>query len=133
RRRHTRFSRDWSSDVCSSDLQPAPNGQCHLVVVQRTVVTHHIVDDGAGFVQRRLGGLHLRVSLGNFRMVVQLDQIQDRGAGLPCCEFDGKHVIDVGDDVVEHLPQLDRKSTRLNSSHVKISYAVFCLKKKNNI
>src|SRR5690625_303002 len=28
---------------------------------------------------------------------------------------------------------LDRKSTRLNSSHVAISYAVFCLKKKNTI
>src|SRR5690606_40869790 len=27
----------------------------------------------------------------------------------------------------------DRKSTRLNSSHVKISYAVFCLKKKNEV
>src|SRR3989442_5674826 len=27
---------------------------------------------------------------------------------------------------------LDRKSTRLNSSHVRISYAVFCLKKKKN-
>src|SRR5207253_9878857 len=27
---------------------------------------------------------------------------------------------------------VDRKSTRLNSSHVAISYAVFCLKKKNN-
>src|SRR5690606_41580925 len=27
-------------------------------------------------------------------------------------------------------PTTDRKSTRLNSSHVKISYAVFCLKKK---
>src|SRR5690625_6473936 len=27
-------------------------------------------------------------------------------------------------------PELDRKSTRLNSSHVAISYAVFCLKKK---
>src|SRR5437660_9724765 len=27
-------------------------------------------------------------------------------------------------------PDLDRKSTRLNSSHVAISYAVFCLKKK---
>src|SRR5437667_8610505 len=26
----------------------------------------------------------------------------------------------------------DRKSTRLNSSHITISYAVFCLKKKNN-
>src|SRR5256886_8761918 len=28
-------------------------------------------------------------------------------------------------------PDLDRKSTRLNSSHSQISYAVFCLKKKN--
>src|SRR5690606_41293343 len=28
------------------------------------------------------------------------------------------------------IVDLDRKSTRLNSSHVKISYAVFCLKKK---
>src|SRR3989442_11158727 len=28
------------------------------------------------------------------------------------------------------LPRADRKSTRLNSSHVRISYAVFCLKKK---
>src|SRR6266513_5718043 len=28
-------------------------------------------------------------------------------------------------------PPPDRKSTRLNSSHVSISYAVFCLKKKN--
>src|SRR5215475_16219654 len=28
------------------------------------------------------------------------------------------------------VPEPDRKSTRLNSSHVKISYAVFCLKKK---
>src|SRR5688572_32343918 len=30
-------------------------------------------------------------------------------------------------------PLLDRKSTRLNSSHSQISYAVFCLKKKKNI
>src|SRR5438874_6974685 len=29
------------------------------------------------------------------------------------------------------VPASDRKSTRLNSSHVEISYAVFCLKKKN--
>src|SRR2546430_3379088 len=29
------------------------------------------------------------------------------------------------------LARLDRKSTRLNSSHSQISYAVFCLKKKN--
>src|SRR3712207_8177021 len=29
--------------------------------------------------------------------------------------------------------QVDRKSTRLNSSHANISYAVFCLKKKKNL
>src|SRR5258708_20436246 len=34
--------------------------------------------------------------------------------------------------VVELAQQLDRKSTRLNSSHQIISYAVFCLKKKKN-
>src|SRR5699024_11603122 len=39
--------------------------------------------------------------------------------------------------LVQKLPTLqdsgDRKSTRLNSSHVSISYAVFCLKKKTNV
>src|SRR3712207_8646185 len=33
--------------------------------------------------------------------------------------------------VDEAYTELDRKSTRLNSSHANISYAVFCLKKKN--
>src|SRR5690625_7040914 len=33
-------------------------------------------------------------------------------------------------DAADELQFLDRKSTRLNSSHVAISYAVFCLKKK---
>src|SRR5699024_5043291 len=32
----------------------------------------------------------------------------------------------------EELQSIDRKSTRLNSSHVSISYAVFCLKKKTH-
>src|SRR3712207_8486064 len=34
--------------------------------------------------------------------------------------------------VADDARALDRKSTRLNSSHANISYAVFCLKKKNN-
>src|SRR5436309_7865293 len=37
----------------------------------------------------------------------------------------------VGSDRHDGCGREDRKSTRLNSSHVKISYAVFCLKKKN--
>src|SRR5688572_31958972 len=40
-------------------------------------------------------------------------------------------VVDVDDPVVLRVgPEVDRKSTRLNSSHSQISYAVFCLKKK---
>src|SRR5690606_40926098 len=36
RRRHTRFSRDWSSDVCSSDLTaPGTNGETHFQNVVR--------------------------------------------------------------------------------------------------
>src|SRR5438477_8231021 len=35
--------------------------------------------------------------------------------------------------VRKRLKETDRKSTRLNSSHMSISYAVFCLKKKKNI
>src|SRR5436309_12691937 len=39
-------------------------------------------------------------------------------------------LLDVAADSLHHFQ--DRKSTRLNSSHVKISYAVFCLKKKKH-
>src|SRR5256885_12388602 len=35
-----------------------------------------------------------------------------------------------GANIMRPVSQLDRKSTRLNSSHLVISYAVFCLKKK---
>src|SRR3712207_6076755 len=41
-------------------------------------------------------------------------------------------VVAPGHPIVEGIGQyIDRKSTRLNSSHANISYAVFCLKKKN--
>src|SRR5438309_9180069 len=45
-------------------------------------------------------------------------------------QVDGR--TDVGGDHLDEVPHPeDRKSTRLNSSHSSISYAVFCLKKKN--
>src|SRR5690554_6985987 len=49
--------------------------------------------------------------------------------GLTIAVHNGKtHMpVFVTEDMVGH--KLDRKSTRLNSSHVRISYAVFCLKK----
>src|SRR2546426_1977560 len=45
--------------------------------------------------------------------------------------LDAAHRVEHGDGAVQH-PEGDRKSTRLNSSHLVISYAVFCLKKKKN-
>src|SRR5207302_10788223 len=57
----------------------------------------------------------------------------DRSAPRPAPEFSPRPTPPTS----EPRRELDRKSTRLNSSHVKISYAVFCLKKKkkkkNNI
>src|SRR2546426_12810826 len=49
-------------------------------------------------------------------------------------ELDGllKHYVGRPTPLTE-TPRLDRKSTRLNSSHLVISYAVFCLKKKKII
>src|SRR5256884_2142152 len=78
RRRHTRCSRDWSSDVCSSDLVPY-----------------------------RIKGIPCLVAW--FVMQWELLVTARSTARIE-----------------------DRKSTRLNSSHGYISYAVFCLKKKNN-
>src|SRR5699024_11288769 len=48
--------------------------------------------------------------------------------GFMFASVDPHHVFDP-DGLGGQIP--DRKSTRLNSSHVSISYAVFCLKKKN--
>src|SRR2546429_2336017 len=55
----------------------------------------------------------------------------DRGevAGVPQAEY-LDHVIRRVELLVARQAQQDRKSTRLNSSHGYISYAVFCLKKK---
>src|SRR3712207_7996323 len=65
-----------------------------------------------------------------FRSVRRREELVERGWHLG--------VLALGnplDDVVQHpaapgLVDQDRKSTRLNSSHANISYAVFCLKKK---
>src|SRR5438034_3865514 len=45
-------------------------------------------------------------------------------------DLHGAVIVGEGDGAVEADAQQDRKSTRLNSSHTVISYAVFCLKKK---
>src|SRR5256885_8478603 len=81
RRRHTRLQGDWSSDVCSSDL-------------------NHVEQASSG--QRA-------ASSGNHASSRKLRR------------------------TVRPAVDEDRKSTRLNSSHLVISYAVFCLKKKKKL
>src|SRR5688572_32331627 len=49
------------------------------------------------------------------------------GAGLEDRDVDGSSCLL---QALKHQDRRDRKSTRLNSSHSQISYAVFCLKKK---
>src|SRR2546422_7647721 len=105
RRRHTRCSRDWSSDVCSSDLTFHAGffGDWDIGVND---------NDDVGFTE--MGG----------RLMYQTDS-DLRGPYLG--------TLIVGDAPITgnyFFTKADRKSTRLNSSHGYISYAVFCLKKK---
>src|SRR5699024_12533054 len=77
----------------------------------------------------------------------KMDELQNKimqaqQAGQPLSAEDQQAYKDLNDQVQKNdkivslltneqgLYDLDRKSTRLNSSHVSISYAVFCLKKK---
>src|SRR5690348_17374120 len=71
------------------------------------------------FPTRRSSDLHRVVA------VVDLDRVVARRA-----EHDDADVDRLAGGVAHHRREQDRKSTRLNSSHPSISYAVFCLKKK---
>src|SRR5690242_7544328 len=91
RRRHTRFTCDWSSDVCSSDLNEQDRHEQRARPANEAICRER--------EQQRAG--YRNVSLSCTR--------RSKPSGHE---------------------QQDRKSTRLNSSHMSISYAVFCLKKK---
>src|SRR5690606_40457211 len=103
RRRHTRFSRDWSSDVCSSDLES--NG---------SMLAAALAADGAHALPPRHCG----------------DDPADLRETLDAAAREADLVLTTGGighgayDVVKLL--LDRKSTRPNSSPVQSSYAVVC-------
>src|SRR5688572_31152393 len=66
-------------------------------------------------------------------LVLHLDQAPERGveAGRLAAAEELEHALEgVGIAETVDAGDRDRKSTRLNSSHSQISYAVFCLKKK---
>src|SRR5256885_10361593 len=96
RRRHTRLQGDWSSDVCSSDLN-----------LQYVAENFHTVAETLHTVPARVATMQ--------RVVTQ----------------DMRALWEGAEANFHEVSALDRKSTRLNSSHLVISYAVFCLKKNN--
>src|SRR5690554_7639145 len=59
-----------------------------------------------------------------------LDNSMENEESVFTCE-ESLQLYNIGDKILLKYFDIDRKSTRLNSSHVRISYAVFCLKKKN--
>src|SRR2546430_11458804 len=65
----------------------------------------------------------------------QVLDVENAGASRPDPSHVAEKVAYTGVAIYspEILAFLDRKSTRLNSSHSQISYAVFCLKKKNSM
>src|SRR2546427_6998349 len=57
-----------------------------------------------------------------------ISSLEDKRAEGEACYYTAHD--DMAECVFDGVPSTDRKSTRLNSSHSQISYAVFCLKKK---
>src|SRR6266478_1185734 len=143
RRRHTRFDCDCSSDVCSSDLdgveltvgqgaKPGTGGVLLGSKVSPEIAAHRELPPG---VDQRSPARHPDW-LGPDDMILKIEELREATdwqvpifvkLGATRVYDDVKLAAKAGADVVVVE---DRKSTRLNSSHSQISYAVFCLKKK---
>src|SRR3712207_7933825 len=105
RRRHSMYWRDLSSDVFSSDLPGSAESEDAVAVNTRRVKS---VEDSIRDTDEPEHRLKKNLS------------------GLDLTVFGVGVIIGTGIFV------LDRKSTRLNSSHANISYAVFCLTKNTS-
>src|SRR5699024_6164869 len=144
-RRPTRMCSPGSSTSCTPSTRQAVIGE----VVSDQPRHREPVPQRVAVVGGGIGGLAaaLAVRRGRPDVEVVILEAADRiGGKLASADIAGVRV-DVGAEALlcrrpegldlidsvglrEHVVQ-DRKSTRLNSSHVSISYAVFCLKKKN--
>src|SRR3989454_6014049 len=160
RRRHTRLQGDWSSDVCSSDLDSA--GTFQLPAFQKRYRVAWLIpnfDPAVPTYSLCAGADTIRTAYHGYGSLGDLAPPRD---SLSCLEWTwlgrarvtcsgsveravvtrGRwvageasgwyRIISVVEQRRPHDRPQDRKSTRLNSSHLVISYAVFCLKKKKN-
>src|SRR5256886_771056 len=108
----------------------------------RTTATRHSVSTSAGVEKERFVFMLCRtVSLGDVQIRKRSAEHESpsprrsacqarMASATPHCVFSPPNLFDAVFDKFLPFSELDRKSTRLNSSHSQISYAVFCLKKK---
>src|SRR5690554_7110779 len=113
-----------SNTIIEGDFS-ASSGRYALIVSRWNSFVVESLKSGALDTLRRHGisddNITLYYAPGAFEFPLLAQKIAAKG------EFDA--IIALGAVIRGGTPQ-DRKSTRLNSSHVRISYAVFCLKKK---
>src|SRR3989475_2767078 len=127
RRRHTRSDCDWSSDVCSSDLRV-------LVALGQTVRTGQpvAVFTSPQLYEARRALLEAESQSRLARQALTRDQALHEDGIIAASRWQATQAraAEAAAMAQARRAELDRKSTRLNSSHSQISYAVFCLKKK---
>src|SRR3546814_4130960 len=140
---------DWSSDVCSSDLERADDDQCHaqpnhyviVIEVFRLTPDRRFPNCNALFARRQaFQALHAEPAAEKVVEIEPPGQIKFRrpqGRQFPINQ--GLHLALIVEHYVggrsvppKHVDQIGRATSELQSL-MRISYAVFCLKKKRKI
>src|SRR5690625_3537656 len=109
-------------------------GVLQEIHVQRDATASAVGNIYLGIVQRVLAGMQAAfIEIGHERAAfLQVSDIVPCPEPMPEGEMQRvEKCLKSGERVLVQVVREDRKSTRLNSSHVAISYAVFCLRKKN--
>src|SRR2546428_4091827 len=105
---------------------------------RRGVATHSSGNHGAALARAaKLRGVPAHIVMPSNSAKVKVRAVETYGAHIVFCEPTEAARESACANVIAKtgatlIHSLDRKSTRLNSSHDQISYAVFCLKKKKN-
>src|SRR5690554_1109800 len=113
----------------TSDRKPEAGAEfSHRSVLLDSAVDYLVSDPAGRYIDATFGrGGHSQLVLGRLGASGKLLGIDKDPEAIRVAEE-----LAAGDSRFSYFHgSLDRKSTRLNSSHVRISYAVFCLKKKN--
>src|SRR5438874_6715560 len=115
-------------------MRPSMPGRHQLTELQLAIL-RVIWDRSEATVQDVWEALHAERGLAQTTVATMLSRLERHGVvtrRAPPQSRQYHYRAAVTEREVQHS-MVDRKSTRLNSSHVEISYAVFCLKKKRVI